>query len=89
MEVIMPLMNSSEFLAKFKTDPKKLERELSGNRPTQLCGCGKCADELEPRNGEERPRIDGKEVNADCYYEALGDLLEQYPIIPPRVRRRG
>lgn len=57
-------------------------------RPKKLCSCG-CGQPLEPRVDGERPRIDGREVNPDCYFEAFGKEIEEYPILPPRIRRRG
>ncbi len=53
----------------------------------KLCGCG-CGQELEPRVDGERHTIKGKgEVNSDCYFDSFGKELEDFPILPPRLRR--
>jgi len=53
----------------------------------RLCGCG-CGEPLEPRVDGERHKIGDKEVNSDCYFDAFGKELEDFPILPPRLRRR-
>lgn len=56
--------------------------------PKKLCACG-CGKELEPRVDGERHRIGGKEVNSDCYFDSFGKELEEFPILPPWLRRRA
>lgn len=46
--------------------------------PVKLCSCG-CGRPLEPRIDGERQKIDGKEVNADCYFKSLGEVVENCP----------
>lgn len=50
--------------------------------PVRLCGCPQnCGKPLEPRfDGGDRNRVDGKEVNDDCYYANVSDVFEKYPI---------
>ena len=52
----------------------------------RLCGCG-CGDKLEPRIDGERQKIDGVEVNSDCYFSKLGEVVEKFPIGTHRSRR--
>jgi len=67
----MPL-NWKQFLKLVEEDKKK------GGRP---CGCGRnCGKTLEPRVDGERPTINGKEVNSDCYYAALDKEIDEHPI---------
>ena len=61
--------------------------EKYGIPPKKLCGCG-CGKPLEPRVDGERHQIDSKEVNSDCYFSDLGDVLEKYPMAHG-IRRRG
>lgn len=64
-------MNSSEFV------------ELS-DHPVNLCA-GACGTELDIMSGRHECK-DGTYCD-DCYYERLGELVEQHPIVSPRVRR--
>ena len=52
----------------------------------KLCGCG-CGKPLDPRVDGERPKIDGREVREDCYYDSFGREIDARPIGAPRVRR--
>ena len=51
----------------------------------KLCGCG-CKRLLEPNLDGKRHKINGKEVNSDCYFEQLGALAEEHPIGRPMHR---
>lgn len=59
-----------------------------GVTPPKICGHKGCKNELGPRVDGERQKINGVEVCDDCYFDELGDELENYPIMPPRLRRR-
>ena len=58
-----------------------------GIRQPKLCGNKGCTNELGPRVDGERHKINNVEVCEDCYFEELGDELENFPILPPRLRR--
>ncbi len=63
-------MNLREFRAKMR----------AGEFKKKLCGCG-CGEELEPRfDGGEHHTMGGVEVNSDCYFEKLGEVVEAHPI---------
>jgi NAD-dependent SIR2 family protein deacetylase len=47
--------------------------------------CSKCGKKWE--SDDECERIDGKPVCSDCYYETLGDFIEDHPIGFPRGAR--
>ena len=65
------------------TGKEFLERMKTNDFPQVLCGCG-CGKPLEPRVDGERQKIGGKEVNDDCYYDSLSEVIEKYPIRKPR-----
>jgi len=79
----MPLLSAKEFFE--RESQRKLE-----NSPATLCGCG-CGKPLVPQDGTKHMIVVGKEVevNEDCYWEKLGELVEAYPIGPPSLRRSG
>ncbi|MEK7134146.1 MAG: hypothetical protein AAB819_00225 [Patescibacteria group bacterium] len=52
----------------------------------KVCGCG-CGNPLEPRVDGKRPTINGAEVNQDCYYGDISDVLEKHPIGGGGIRR--
>lgn len=53
----------------------------------KLCGYNGCTNELEPRVDGERDKIKGVEVCRSCYDRAMDELVGQYPVCPPRLRR--
>lgn len=80
----MALLSAAEFMARFKRDQEMLAR---GECPEGylLCtgGCG-------PTNEDHLDTVGRcRECQEDAYYTALGDIVEQHPIIPPGIRRRG
>lgn len=51
--------------------------------------CHKCDTMIRESITGCRRLADGKFACSDCYFEDLGDALEAFPILPPRIRRRG
>lgn len=66
-------MTAREFLEKMK--------DGTFDKPpfAELCGCG-CGKPLAPGLDGERQIMGGKVVNADCYWDKLGDLVEEHLI---------
>ncbi len=64
---------------------------LSGKAqfPQKSFDCFRCKLPLQESVTGCRQLKDGNFVCSDCYFEDLGDALEAYPIMPPRIRRRG
>lgn len=64
---------------------------LSGKAqmPEKLFQCHKCKTPIRESVTGCRRLHDGKYACSDCYFEDLGDALEAFPILPPRIRRRG
>jgi len=61
------------------TDPaKQFLKELS-EHPSEPKKCA-CGAALGPRVDSERKKIDGKEVCDDCFFDAIGAVVEQHPI---------
>lgn len=57
--------------------------------PEKAFHCESCGTVIqEPVTGCRRMG-DGKHRCSDCYFRGLGDELEAYPILPPRIRRRS
>ncbi len=54
-------------------------RALSGGYPK----CPRCKNEIVD-DGTNRHKIGSELVCEDCYYEALGELIEKHPIGLPR-----
>jgi hypothetical protein len=54
----------------------------------KYCSCG-CGKPLEPRVDGQRHAMGGQYVNADCYFDSLGGILEEFPIGGIGLRRRG
>ncbi len=48
--------------------------------------CAKCQESLQETLTGNRPTDEGC-VCSDCYYEALGELVEQHPIVGARAHR--
>ena len=46
--------------------------------------CAKCKVVLDYSTAEGRHEIDDRPVCDDCYFDALGELIEQFPIGRPR-----
>ena len=51
-----------------------------------VCSCAECGRELRETITGNR-RLDDKFVCSDCYYEKLGEMIEQNPIVGPRALR--
>lgn len=60
---------------------EKRQRERVG-----VCNCAQCGRELREAITGNR-RFDKQFVCSDCYYEALGEVIEQHPIAGPRAMR--
>ncbi len=57
-------------------------REEREKEEANLCGCG-CGQPLDANDDELRLRIDGRLVRADCWYAAIGTVVEAHPIHTP------
>ena len=65
-----------EFLARdMKTPAEQTER------------CAVCHQPIGGSHDGAPCRADGKTVDEDCYFRALGDFIEQHPIGIPRSHR--
>lgn len=96
----MALMTGNTFLAlrdaeKKRKDNKPLSaqeaallQKYASLTQKKLCGCG-CGKELEPRVDGEHYTMGDKEINTDCYFDKLEEVVEKFPILPPRLRRRS
>lgn len=60
------------------------EEFLDLEHPAHPCA-GDCGTDLTTVSG--RHRLEDGSYCDDCYYEKLGELVEQHPIVSPRVRR--
>ena len=62
-------------------DREFVKRHREGKFPEKLCGCPQqCGKPLEPRVDGIRNTIDGKEVNDDCYFANMSEIVERHPI---------
>jgi hypothetical protein len=57
--------------------------------PEAAARCPTCKVVLHEVETGLRRRGDGSFVCGDCYFEEMGDALEAFPILPPRIRRRS
>jgi hypothetical protein len=57
----------------------KAKEFLAEEAKEKLCSCG-CEKPLEPRIDGMRQTINGKEVNADCYFATISPILEKHLI---------
>lgn len=63
---------------------EKLRQKLS----LQQNECSKCGNALPHESPDEEPKIiDGKPVCDKCWYQALGNEIEKYPILNPKRKR--
>jgi len=49
--------------------------------------CALCQSEITETHPDEFYRVKNKPICNDCYFEALGSLIEDYPIVHPRIHR--
>ena len=66
----------------------KLEDYLKGNftyniEPASCSSCGHSLDIMDKQGGH---KIEGKLVCGDCYFDGVGDLIDEYPIGRPMSR---
>jgi len=69
-------------------------KSLEGRKPAgRVYGdctlCNKPITSAHKGPGEPLPVVNGKIAHPDCFTSWLSDELEDYPILPPRIRRRG
>jgi hypothetical protein len=63
------------------------ERALRRLAPSTPLLCGSCHQPISDEHPEEMRHISGKPVHEDCYYEDLGNLMEQHPPGHAGIRR--
>jgi hypothetical protein len=73
-------MTLEEYVGKMR---EKREREAA-----MTCRCG-CGQPLDVDDIDSCLKIDGQIVRADCWFAAIGTLIEQHPICTPGIRGRG
>ncbi len=66
----------------------KQHRETREREAATTCRCG-CGKPLDVDDLDSCLKIDGQLVRADCWYEALGTLVEAHPIHTPGRRGPG
>lgn len=76
---------------------EELKAKIEQDRvdPPSKGDCGKCDKPMiscvNITPGEPRyitaPDGSQRQVHDDCYFDGFGDELEQFPILPPRIRR--
>ena len=77
----MAMMTLEEFLARFKAG------YIPSSDPSI---CELCTLPITGIEDKMEPQFySGKWVHADCYFDKLSDLIEEYPIRTPRVRHIG
>jgi len=82
MGKVMALISAAEYL-------KLREREKAGEPVFgDLHECAVCKIPLQESQTGCRKMGDGTFRCSDCYFDAV-DQLDDYPILPPRIRRRA
>jgi hypothetical protein len=79
----MALIRAVELIAKLDSGETQFQ-DIAG-----LESCARCATPLQESVTGCRKLKDGAHVCSDCYFRGLGNELEQFPILPPRLRRRA
>lgn len=77
---VMAFIKAKNFLTKLEKD----EAAFVGSGTCSVCGCA-----LQESITGCRKLGSGEFCCSDCYFRGLGDELEEFPLIPPRVHRRA